>query len=132
MGEGRWAAGALALSLFPHLRPTTNAAPPIIIMRKLKYHEQKLLKKVNFLQWKREHGHRELTVVRRYHLQDRDDYKKYNTLCGLVTKLVSMLKLLAADDPARIESPTCFLRSSRTWASSQASAASARSIRFRS
>ena len=101
--EGRWAAGGLALSLFPHLRPTTNAAPPIIIMRKLKYHEQKLLKKVNFLQWKREHGHRELMVVRRYHLQDRDDYKKYNTLCGLVTKLVSMLKLLAADDPARIE-----------------------------
>ena len=25
--------------------------------------------------------------MRRYHLQDRDDYKKYNKLCGMVTKL---------------------------------------------
>jgi hypothetical protein len=33
-------------------------------MRKLKFHEQKLLKKVDFLQWKREHGHRELQVRR--------------------------------------------------------------------
>ncbi|WZN65600.1 U3 small nucleolar ribonucleoprotein [Chloropicon roscoffensis] len=72
-------------------------------MRKLKYHEQKLLKKVNFLQWKRENNHRELQVLRRYHIQDRDDYSKYNKVAGLITKLVSMLKTLAADDPARIE-----------------------------
>jgi len=26
--------------------------------------------------------------MRRYHIQDRDDYKKYNKLCGMVTKLV--------------------------------------------
>jgi hypothetical protein len=31
-------------------------------MRKLKYHEKKLLKKVDFLEWKREHSHRELQV----------------------------------------------------------------------
>lgn len=72
-------------------------------MRKLKYHEQKLLKKVNFLQWKRENNHRELQVIRRYHIQDREDYSKYNKVCGMVTKLVSMLKTLAADDPTRIE-----------------------------
>jgi U3 small nucleolar ribonucleoprotein protein IMP3 len=39
-------------------------------MRKLKHHEQKLLKKVDFLQWKNEHNTRELQVrppsVRRY------------------------------------------------------------------
>ena len=29
--------------------------------------------------------------MRRYHIQDRDDYKKYNKLCGLVTKLVRLL-----------------------------------------
>lgn len=29
-------------------------------MRKLKFHEQKLLKKVDFLQWKNEHNLREL------------------------------------------------------------------------
>lgn len=42
-------------------------------------------------------------VMRRYHIQDRDDYKKYNKLCGLVTKLVSVLRRLDAQDPARIE-----------------------------
>jgi hypothetical protein len=31
-------------------------------MRKLKFHENKLLKKVDFLQWKRENNHRELQV----------------------------------------------------------------------
>ena len=42
-------------------------------------------------------------VMRRYHIQDRDDYKKYNKLCGMVTKLVSVLRRLDAQDPARIE-----------------------------
>ncbi|BBH00177.1 Alpha-L RNA-binding motif/Ribosomal protein S4 family protein [Prunus dulcis] len=45
-------------------------------MRKLKFHEKKLLKKVNFLDWKREGGHREAQVLQRYHVTGRDDYKK--------------------------------------------------------
>ena len=57
-------------------------------MRQLKYHEKKLLKKIDFLSWKGEHNLRELQIVRRYHLQDRDDYKRYNAVCGLVTRLV--------------------------------------------
>ncbi|OIV93512.1 hypothetical protein TanjilG_21765 [Lupinus angustifolius] len=47
-------------------------------MRQLKFHEQKLLKKVNFLEWKREHGQRENMVMQRYHITGRDDYKNYN------------------------------------------------------
>ena len=72
-------------------------------MRQLKHHEKKLLKKVNFLQWKNEHNHREVEVMRRYHLQDRDDYKKYNKLCGMVTKLVNILKQMDPRDKERIE-----------------------------
>ena len=72
-------------------------------MRQLRFHEKKLLKKVNFLQWKNENNHREVEVIRRYHLQDRDDYKKYNKLCGIVTKLVNILKQLDARDPTRVE-----------------------------
>ena len=45
-------------------------------MRKLKFHEQKLLKRTNFLEYKREGGHREALVTQRYHLVERDDYKK--------------------------------------------------------
>jgi U3 small nucleolar ribonucleoprotein protein IMP3 len=72
-------------------------------MRKLKYHEQKLLKKVNFLEWKGEHNAREVAVMRRYHVQDREDYKRYNKLCGMVTRLVALLRKLDARDPVRVE-----------------------------
>jgi U3 small nucleolar ribonucleoprotein protein IMP3 len=41
--------------------------------------------------------------MRRYHIQDRDDYKKYNKVCGIITKLVSIIKRLDARDPVRIE-----------------------------
>ena len=85
-------------------------------MRQLKFHEKKLLKKVNFLQWKNEHNHREVEMIRRYHLQDRDDYKKYNRLCGMVTKLVSLLKQLDPRDPARLELTDLLLDKLYAWA----------------
>ena len=48
-----------------------------LVMRKLKHHEQRLLKKVNFLEWKNENNARELQVMRRYHITERDDYSKW-------------------------------------------------------
>ncbi len=45
-------------------------------MRELKFHEKKLLKKVDFYDWKTENNVHETKVVRRYHLQDREDYTK--------------------------------------------------------
>ncbi|KAI8541769.1 hypothetical protein RHMOL_Rhmol08G0088100 [Rhododendron molle] len=71
--------------------------------RKLKFHEKKLLKKVDFLEWKREGGHREAQVMQRYHVTDRDDYKKYNGLCRNVQKLVNILKQRDPRDPYRVE-----------------------------
>ncbi|KAL9235647.1 hypothetical protein vseg_010390 [Gypsophila vaccaria] len=71
--------------------------------RKLKYHESKLLKKDNFLVWKREGGHREASVMQRYLVTNRDDYKKYNGLCRMVHKLVNILKQMDPRDPFRIE-----------------------------
>jgi U3 small nucleolar ribonucleoprotein protein IMP3 len=56
-------------------------------MRKLKFHEKKLLKKVNLYAWKNENNLREIKVMRRYHVQNRDDYVKYNRLCGMVRKV---------------------------------------------
>jgi U3 small nucleolar ribonucleoprotein protein IMP3 len=72
-------------------------------MRELKHHERKLLKKVDFLSWKSERGHREVATIRRYHLRDRDEFKRYNKLCGNVTKLVSLLSKLDARDSTRVE-----------------------------
>lgn len=45
-------------------------------MRQLKHHEKKLLKKVDFLQWKSDENVREVKILRRYHIQNRDDYVK--------------------------------------------------------
>ncbi|KAG8754923.1 Small subunit (SSU) processome component [Serendipita sp. 396] len=70
-------------------------------MRELKYHEKKLLKKVDFLNWKQDHDHRETKVMRRYHLQDREDYHKYNKLCGQLRSFAHRLSLLPAQDPFR-------------------------------
>lgn len=41
--------------------------------------------------------------MRLYHITGRDDYKKYNRICGQITKLVCILKKLDASDPFRIK-----------------------------
>ena len=51
-------------------------------MRQLKHHEQKLLKKVNFLHYKGDSTARENKVLRKYHIQRREDYTKYNKIVG--------------------------------------------------
>eukprot|EP00922_Rhytidocystis_sp_ex-Travisia-forbesii_P017370 GHVS01025902.1.p1 GENE.GHVS01025902.1~~GHVS01025902.1.p1 ORF type:complete len:184 (+),score=24.57 GHVS01025902.1:192-743(+) len=72
-------------------------------MRKLRYHEQKLLKKVDFLNWKRDDNVREVKILRKFHIQQREDYAKYNRLCGFITKLVSQLRLLPPEDQVRVK-----------------------------
>lgn len=41
--------------------------------------------------------------MRRYHIQDRDDYRKYNKIVGMVTQLTNVLKQLDPQDKTRIE-----------------------------
>jgi U3 small nucleolar ribonucleoprotein protein IMP3 len=72
-------------------------------MRQLKHHEKKLLKKVNFLQYRNEGNLREIQVMRRYHITNRDDYAKYNQIAGRITSLVNTLKKLDAKDSVRID-----------------------------
>ncbi|KAH9620501.1 hypothetical protein KSS87_020038 [Heliosperma pusillum] len=71
--------------------------------RQLKFHEKRLLKKLNLLEWKREGGHREAGVMQRYLVTDGDDYKKYNVMCRMVQKLVNILKQMDPRDPFRIQ-----------------------------
>ncbi len=42
-------------------------------------------------------------VMRRYHITERDDYKKYNKICGMVTKLTNVLRQMEPTDPLRID-----------------------------
>ncbi|KAG2225745.1 hypothetical protein INT45_011413 [Circinella minor] len=78
-------------------------------MRQLKYHEQKLLKKVDFLQWKKDDNIREIKVIRRYHLQQREDYHKYNKLVGNIKQLANKISLLDSRDPFRTEQEKALL-----------------------
>ena len=57
------------------------------MVRKLKYHESKLLKKLDFINWKSDGNLREVKILRRYHVQDREDYHTYNKVCGMVTQV---------------------------------------------
>ncbi|KAF2025435.1 hypothetical protein EK21DRAFT_76451 [Setomelanomma holmii] len=71
------------------------------MVRRLKYHEQKLLKKVDFNTYKSDNDHREAAVMRRYAIQGRDDYRKYNQLCGSMRQLAHRLANLDPSDPFR-------------------------------
>ena len=79
-------------------------------MRELKYHEKKLLKKVNFVQWKSDSTLHEAQVLRRYRVTNRDDYRHYSKLVGYITKLASTLKKLPPTDDYRIETTQALLR----------------------
>ncbi|KAF2819649.1 alpha-L RNA-binding motif-containing protein [Ophiobolus disseminans] len=71
------------------------------MVRKLKHHEQKLLKKVDFNTFKSDQDHREVAVMRRYAIQGRDDYRKYNQLAGSTRALAHRLANLDPSDPFR-------------------------------
>lgn len=72
-------------------------------MRQLKFHEYRLLKKADFLQWKRENSQRELKVVRRYRLSDPEHYYAYSKIVGEVRKLAHLIQQLPPDDRVRID-----------------------------
>lgn len=61
----------------------------------------RLLRKVDFLEWKSDQGHREHDVMRRYHIQDPQTYHKYNKICGSIRNLGHRLALLDPQDPVR-------------------------------
>jgi len=72
-------------------------------MRQLKHHEKKLLRKVDLYSWKGEDNLRIAKVMRRYHIQKRQEYTAYQRICGMVTKLAAKLKAsLPPEDAFRI------------------------------
>lgn len=71
-------------------------------MRQLKHHEKKLLRKVDLYSWKGENNLHVAKILRRYHVQNREDYNSYNRIVGMITKLSAKLKTLPAEDPFRI------------------------------
>ncbi|EDW85874.1 U3 small nucleolar ribonucleoprotein protein IMP3 [Drosophila tropicalis] len=79
------------------------------MVRKLKYHEQKLLKKVDFITWKVDNSSKENKILRRYHIQKREDYTKYNKLAREIRELTEKIAKLDATDPFKAEASAMLL-----------------------
>lgn len=71
-------------------------------MRQLKYHEQKLLKKVNLEEWADTNSSREQRVTGKYLLKDRELYHKYNKTIGKIRRLSLALAKLNDNDDLKI------------------------------
>ncbi|KAG9249926.1 uncharacterized protein F5Z01DRAFT_684266 [Emericellopsis atlantica] len=80
------------------------------MVRKLKHHEQKLLRKVDFINYKQDNDHRDKAVARRYMIQKPEDYHKYNRLCGSIRQLAHRLSLLPPENPTRRKHETLLLQ----------------------
>nr|CAG4652048.1 EOG090X0APJ [Triops cancriformis] len=73
------------------------------MVRKLKFHEQKLLKKVDFISWEVDNNLHEVKIMKRYCIQKREDYTLYNKLSRAIRELVRKIKELDPKDPFRTE-----------------------------
>ncbi|CUG77999.1 U3 small nucleolar ribonucleoprotein protein, putative [Bodo saltans] len=72
------------------------------IHRQLKYHEKKLLRKHDFMQYPQDNWH-EPYCITKYHLEDREDYRRYLRLVGLIRQLMTHLRYLPAESKIRIQ-----------------------------
>lgn len=79
------------------------------MVRKLKFHEQKLLKKVDFINWEVDNNIHEVKVLRKYHIEKREDYTKYNKLSRNIRELAQKIRDLDAKDGFRFQSTALFL-----------------------
>ncbi|KAF2862978.1 U3 small nucleolar ribonucleoprotein imp3 [Piedraia hortae CBS 480.64] len=69
--------------------------------RKLKYHEQKLLRKVDFVNYPRDAQHRSAEVIRRYSVTNAADYQSYNRIAGSLRQLAHKLTQLPPESEFR-------------------------------
>eukprot|EP00764_Aduncisulcus_paluster_P014358 gnl/Carplike_NY0171/8359_a11592_168.p1 GENE.gnl/Carplike_NY0171/8359_a11592_168~~gnl/Carplike_NY0171/8359_a11592_168.p1 ORF type:complete len:186 (-),score=28.22 gnl/Carplike_NY0171/8359_a11592_168:13-540(-) len=72
-------------------------------MRELKFHEQKLLKKLNFFDYKRERNVHEGEIMKTFAIKKRVEYLQYVKHARSIYNVVSVLRKLPKDDPIRIE-----------------------------
>lgn len=87
-----------------HSKTAENA-----VVRRFKYHEKKLLKKVDFMQYAEDNWH-ESYCIPKYHLTDREDYRRYLRMVGMMRSLMGQLRALPPSSKIRIEVTDNMLR----------------------
>uniref|UniRef100_A0A8C5AX19 IMP U3 small nucleolar ribonucleoprotein 3 n=1 Tax=Gadus morhua TaxID=8049 RepID=A0A8C5AX19_GADMO len=73
------------------------------MVRKLKFHEEKLLKKVDFINWEVDNNLHEVKVLRKYHIEKREDYTKYNKLSRNIRDLAQKVRDVDEKDGFRAQ-----------------------------
>ena len=71
-------------------------------MRQLRYHEKKLLKKVDFFSWEVDNNAHEIKMMRKYNILKREHYTAYNKLSREVRTVCRKIRDLEQEDPFRI------------------------------
>ncbi|XP_023332404.1 U3 small nucleolar ribonucleoprotein protein IMP3 [Eurytemora carolleeae] len=79
------------------------------MVRKLKYHEQKLLRKVDFVSWEASNNLHENKIMKRYCIDKREEYTLYNKLSREIREIVRKIKDLDPKSPDRVEMSAAFL-----------------------
>ncbi|XP_011450264.1 U3 small nucleolar ribonucleoprotein protein IMP3-like [Crassostrea angulata] len=79
------------------------------MVRRLRFHEKKLLKKVDFISWEVDNNLHEVKILKKYYIQKREDYTKYNKLSRHVRELARKVKELDVKDPFRAEATSQLL-----------------------
>uniref|UniRef100_A0A7E4VXW1 S4 RNA-binding domain-containing protein n=1 Tax=Panagrellus redivivus TaxID=6233 RepID=A0A7E4VXW1_PANRE len=69
------------------------------MVRQLKYHEQKLLKKVDFVSWKTDNNVHEGQILKRFAIRKREHYSTYNTLARQIREMASKIAALPDKNP---------------------------------
>ncbi|RCN28442.1 S4 domain protein [Ancylostoma caninum] len=72
------------------------------MVRKLKLHERKLLKKTDFMQWEVDQQGKQSEQMRKYHITKREHYSLYNRLAAEVRSIAEKLKELPQNEPFRV------------------------------
>merc|ERR1712039_334305 len=70
---------------------------------------KKMLAQRKTVQTESKNQTRETKILHYYYIQNPDDYKKYNRLCGMITGLVKVIKKIDLKDPYRDEITTKLL-----------------------
>ncbi|XP_055702797.1 U3 small nucleolar ribonucleoprotein protein IMP3 [Phlebotomus papatasi] len=73
------------------------------MVRKLKYHEEKLLKKVDFFKWNADNTLHENKIMRKYHIRKREEYTMYNKLSRDIREVARKIATLDSKDTFRTE-----------------------------
>ena len=69
------------------------------MVRKLKFHEQKLLKKVDYVNWSSDNNVHEGKILRKFAIRKREHYSTYNTLARQIRDIAQLIRDLPDKNP---------------------------------